>query len=209
MSNDNVIEGQFTDKDREDIANLEAGAPAEAVVTYNTVLKVWLELLSNAEKELAEDPITPMWANKICHTYREVNFGDMPEMKERYYSKIIHLRDLVAEEIASDPEVHNVADTVEDLEQNREHYVNVLLEWQFAIATWEAQWDCTDPYAGVELAAIAEVQQVFFGLPGQREGIVAYIESIKFEYTDDERAELQELIEAHRQKLYQAARGEQ
>lgn len=194
MSNDNVIEGQFTERDREDLDKLESAAD---VATYNAILKVWLKVLEPAEEGLANDPITPMWANKITSSYREVNFGDMGTVKEKYYAKLIELRDVLQAEIDTDDECFNVTSTEEDLEHNGHHYLNVLRNWQLTILGWEMAWDYADPAAGAEIAAISEVQQMFFGSP-QREGLTAYLESIKFEFTDSDREELATALEDFR-----------
>lgn len=197
MSNDNVIQGQFTVKDEEDLAKLN---DAGDVAPYNPVLKVWRAVLDPAEDGLLNDPITPMWANRITSSYREVNFCDMEEVKQRYYAKLIELRDILDEVIASNDECLNVADTKEDVEHNRGAYISVLTEWQLAIVAWEVAWDFRDPAAGAEIAAISEVQQMFFGSP-QRQGLVSYLESINLEYTDADRELMAETIENRRVEL--------
>lgn len=194
MSNDNVIEGQFTVQDEEDLAKLN---DAGDVAPYNAILKVWRAILDPAEDGLLNDPITPMWANRITSSYREVNFCDMDEVKTRYYEKLLELRDLLDLEINSDEECLNVADATEDREQNAKHYVNLLLQWQLAVVGWEVNWRHDDPAAGAEIAAISEVQQMFFGSP-QRQGLTAYLESINLEITDADRVEWAEKIEDHR-----------
>lgn len=197
MSNDNVIEGQFTVKDEEDLAKL---SDTSDVAPYNAVLKVWRAVLDPAEDGMLNDPITPMWANKITSSYREVNFQDMDEVKQRYYKKLLELRDILDEVIAGDDECLNVADSVEDLEHNRANYLDVVLRWQLAVVGWEVAWDYSDPAAGAEIAAISETQQMFFGSP-QRQGLTSYLESINLELTDADRAEWQEAIEDHRVQL--------
>ena len=197
MSNDNVIEGQFTVKDEEDLAKLN---DASDVTTYNPILKVWRAILEPAEDGLLNDPITPMWATRITSSYREVNFKDMGEVKERYYNKLVELRNIVDEIIASDDECLNVLSAEEDLEHNAAHYRRALLDWQLAIVKWEVEWDYPDPNAGAEIAAISEVQQMFFGSQ-QRQGITAYLESINLELTDDDRQSMAEAIEDYRVSL--------
>lgn len=159
---------------------------------YHSILEVWREVLKPARTErLAK--ITPQWANRICTTYREVNFDDMLEFRDRYFDKIAELEDILAGEIESDDECLNVTKPEEDVEHNSHHYLNVLTNWQKTFLTWELEWDCADTDASIELAAISEVHRMFF----DQNGITALLDQIKFEFSDNDRdllaAELQEL----------------
>lgn len=186
---DNVIEADFTVNKTETEEK-----------SYHSILQVWRAILEPAEEGLLKDPITPMWASKIVGSYQGVVFSDMPHMKKRYYERIVELRDILDGFITADDECLNVLDEKEDLEHNRATYLEVLLQWQLAIATWELEWDCMNPYAGAEIAAIAEVQQMFFGSQN-RQGLTAYLESIKLDLTDEDRANWTETIENHRVEM--------
>ena len=162
---------------------------------YHSILEVWREVLAPAHKE-RKTKITPQWANRICTMYRELAFADMLEFRDRYFDKIAELETILLVEIESDDECLNVTSPEEDVEHNNHHYLNILIDWQRAFLSWELAWDCADPDAAIELAAISEVHRMFF----DQNGLTALLDQIKFEFTDDDRdllaASLQELRDA-------------
>lgn len=165
---------------------------ANETPAYHAILEVWKAILAPAAEE-ALKKVTPQWANRICTTYREVDFADMGEFKARYFGKIAELEGILLAEIASDDECLNVLETTEDVERNTHHYINVLTDWQKTFLQWELDWDWADVNAPVELAAIAEVHRMFF----DANGITTLLDQINFEFTDADRdvlaAELEDL----------------
>ena len=163
--------------------------------TYHSILEVWREVLKPAHKE-RKLRITPQWANRICTTYRELTFADMLEFRDRYFDKIAELENILLGEIESDDECLNVTTPEEDVQNNGHHYLNVLINWQKAFLSWELAWDCADPDASIELAAISEVHRMFF----DQNGLTALLDQIQFQFTDADRdllaASLQELRDA-------------
>lgn len=190
---DNVI--HLSDQDQEDLAKLQGDEKMD--VEYHPVLKVWDRVLEPALEGMLHDPITPAWANKICSTYREVTFANVGEVQRRYYEKIIALHKILQEEIAKDPDCLTYSTAADDRTENSGHYKQILCDWQIAILEWEMSWEHTDPMAGAELAALAEVQQMFFGSP-QRQGLATYLETIGFEWTEADQSELAEALEDHK-----------
>ena len=162
---------------------------------YHTILEVWQQVLKPAEVEKTKK-ITPQYANRICTTYNGVQFKDMVDFRDRYFSKILQLASILDLEIATDDECFNLVTPEEDVEHNNTHYLNVLTDWQKAFLQWELDWETTDPSASIELAAISEVHRMFF----DQNGLTSLLDQIKFEFTDDDRdllaAALQELREA-------------
>lgn len=159
---------------------------------YHTILEVWREVLKPACTERTKR-ITPQWANRICTTYREIAFADMLGFRDRYFDKIAELESILLGEIETDDECLNLTTPEEDVEHNSHHYLNVLINWQKAFLSWELAWDCADPDASIELAAISEVHRMFF----DQNGLTALLDQIKFEFTDADRdllaAELNDL----------------
>jgi hypothetical protein len=159
---------------------------------YHTILEVWREVLKPARAERLKK-ITPQWANRIVTTYNGLSFADMLEFRERYFGKIGELEEILLAEIDTDDECLNVTSPEEDVEANSSHYMNVLINWQKAFLTWELAWECADPDASIELAAISEVHRMFF----DPNGLTALLDQIKFEFTDADRdllaAELNDL----------------
>lgn len=191
---DDNIEGLLTEQDRADLAQLDQGIAAPGVpegAPFHPILMVWREILKPAHDELGKR-ITPQWASRIVASYQDVSFTDMLDMRDRYYGKILELLAMVDAEIASDPDCLTYTTPEEDVAENSEHYKNLLRDWQVAFVKWEIEWDCTDPKAGVELAAISEVHKAFFG----QSGLTQFLDNIRFIYTEEDQAELAGVLEA-------------
>jgi hypothetical protein len=164
--------------------------------SYHTILQVWREVLKPAASE-KDEKVLPEFAHKITSSYREVNYADMPAYVDRYFSKILELAGVVEAQIATDEDCLSHTEAAEDVEHNSHHYRRIITDWQLHILDWEIEWDCTDPLAGVELAAISEVQKLFLGA----QGMAAYLDQIGFRFTEaDKAALLEELEERKNQK---------
>lgn len=149
---------------------------------YHTLLEIWSKVIEPAEKERTEQ-IRPQWANRICNTYREINFRDMPAFRKLYFDRVQELGKIVDLEIESDDECLNMTSPEEDIEHNAHHYINILINWQTTFLTWELQWDTQSEDAGVDIATIAELHRMFLA----QEGLVSLLDQIKFELTDNVR----------------------
>ena len=181
------IEGpEITDEAIEDF--IEHGA--EDLPKFHPLLQVWRKVLEPAITE-QHTPVTPMYANRICSSYREINFADMNAFKDSYFAKVLALLDILDFEIASDEDCFRPTSPEEDVEQNGSHYKNLLLLWQQALVAWELDWDCTDADAAIELAAISEVHKMFFS----ENGLVNHLDSIGFQFDESDQLQLREALE--------------
>lgn len=184
--NDPVESIEFTEKDQEDLNRmLEESAEPE----FHPVLEVWREVLSNGP-ELAKEKVSPQWASKIVATYVGVAFKDMEDVQAQYFAKIAELANILDLEIATDKECLTYRSAEEDKVENAVHYKNILRDWQLTFLQWELDWNCRDPYAAVELAAISEVHKMFFGPTG----LTAYLDNIQFEFTEQDQKDLGEAL---------------
>lgn len=190
MSNDNVIE--FSPKDIEDLDTLDSVEVPEP--SFHTVLEVWREVLKPAAAE-ATKRVTPAWASRIVAAFVGVTFADMEIFRDSYFGKLQQLYAILLDEIASDGDCLSYATVEEDATENGHHYKNLLLNWQLAVLQWELDWETTSGDAAVELAAISEVHKMFFS----ENGIVAYLDSINFEFTEADQAELHAALEELRE----------
>jgi hypothetical protein len=177
-----MTEPEITSKDARDIEMLAGGENGEP--TFHTVLQVWRDVL--------EPEITPQWAVKLVQTYAEVQFADMQFIHDLYYTKIIELRDMLLVEIATDDECLKYTSAEEDAVENWEHYRNLLHAWNLRFLEWELDWDSNDPLAGCQLAATAEVHALFFR---EQHGITAYLDNIKFEFTQSDKDALTAMLD--------------
>jgi hypothetical protein len=160
-------------------------------VPYNTILRVWREVLAPAEDE-RKARVTPQWASRICSSYHGVSFADMPAFKDLYFDKIRDLALVVDAEIESDAECLNMMTAEEDVEHNSHHYLNILVNWQLTFLQWELDWDPVNVWAAVEIAAIAEIHKMFF----DQTGLSALLDNIQFEVTDADREYMANALQA-------------
>lgn len=179
-------------QDQQDLAKLDAGGdvPIPEDVEFHPILQVWREILKPARTE-ATKKITPQWASRIVASYQDVSFAEMKEFQTRYYSKIIELLELLEAEIDSDSDCLTYGSPEEDAAENHGHYISLLRDWQVKFLTWELEWDCEDPHAGVELAAISETHKAFFG----QTGVTQFLENIRLEMTEDDQNEVATALE--------------
>ncbi len=183
----------------EDQLTIEDFLEQTAEAKYHTALEIWQEVLKSARLERPKK-ITPQWANRICTTYHQMTFADMPEFKERYFDKLEELLTVLTIELATDEEALNLTTPEEDAELNAFHYINVLIDWQKVFLQWELDWDPAMLSAPIELAAISEVHRMFF----DKTGITSLLDNIPFEFTDEHR----ELLATTLQQMKQEQEGQ-
>ena len=157
--------------------------------SYHTVLEVWREVLKPHHDEKTKK-VTPQWASRITASYRELDFADMDDFRDRYFAKLTELEKILLLEIESDPEALSYTSPEEDAATNHHHYMNLLMLWQQSLLGWEMAWTCTDESAPVELAAISEVHKMFFA----EQGLTAFLENIQLVFTDDDQQMLADAL---------------
>lgn len=177
---------EVTDEQIQDFIDRGGEAPS-----YHPILRIWREVLSNAENEIGAR-VTPQWANRITSSYRELNFADMPRFRDNLFGKLMEYASILETEIETDEDCLKPKSPEEDVEHNSGHYKAMLAHWQILLLQWELDWDCTAPDAGLEIAAISEVHKMVFGPTG----LTAFLDNIKFEYTEADQAELAEVLDA-------------
>ena len=189
---------ELTEQDQADLDTMWAEPSGEhhEPPAYHTLLEVWREVLRPIDDERTKPP-TAQWCSRTISAYQGIGFADMYKFRDCYFDSLQELREILLEEISSDPECLTWASPEEDVEHNGHHYLNLLLQWQLTIQEWELAWDCTDVDAAIKLGAIGEVYKLVFG----QTGITAYLDNIRFEFTESD----QELISSALQDL----RGEQ
>jgi hypothetical protein len=163
---------------------------AAEATPYHTILEIWRGVLAPAREQIGSR-ITPQWATRMVSTYAQVKYEDMPAFGQLYYERIGLLADILDLEIEIDDECLNRTSAQEDVENNSEHYVNLLTEWQRQFLQWEIDWDATSPTAAIEVAALSEVHKMFF----DPQGITALLDEINFVFTDGDRENLAEALQ--------------
>lgn len=175
-----TIEPPLTDQDLADLESLDREPPS-----YHTILEVWSELLKPAEEEQTKR-VQPGWGSRITQMYPQIKMQHMTEFRDRYFAKILELKQILDEEIAEDPDCFKPSKPEDDAADNRHHYKNLLLNWQKQIIQWELDWDCEDDLSPVELGAISEVHKMFFS----EKGVTAYLDNIGFEFDEQDQLEM-------------------
>lgn len=158
---------------------------------YRTLLEIWRAVLEPATTgEMRDEPISPQWATKMVTTYPEVRFADVLKIHHGVFDLAAILAALLDEEIALDDECLNRTSAEEDARENAVHYRSLLAAWQTELIRQELLWRPDKEDAAVTLAVLSEVQQMFLG----QQGLVAHLDSIGFQFTDDDQAELQKVL---------------
>ncbi len=179
---------ELTDQDREDLAQLHAEPDSET--PQHSILEVWQSTLKGADFEAAR-PVTMQWALHVTGNY-PVELKDMEKYREVYFERVFKLRDILDAEIGSDPEAFSFVGPKDDGLENREHYLNLLLEWQKEILSWELNWDCTSETAGIEIASLSEVHKMFFG----QTGLTQFLDNIELDFKPEDAEEIQRELDA-------------
>lgn len=156
---------------------------------YRTLLESWRAVLEPARTgDLRQDPISPQWATKMVTTYPGVTFADVEAIHHGVFDLAGELAAELDDEISSDDECLKKANAEEDATENARHYKDMLARWQVHLVQAELAWRASDPDAAVQLAILSEVQQMFLG----EVGLVAHLDTIGFQFTDEDKVELQE-----------------
>lgn len=181
----------------------EIGEPEEQK-PYRTLLEIWRAVLEPS-KNMSTEPVSLQWASKMVQTYPEIRYKDVEDIHAGVFAVSAELLEKLNEIIASDDEALKKANAKEDAEENASLYRQALIDWQVYFIERELAWRPSHPDAAVELAILSEVQQMFLG----QTGLVAHLDSIGFQYTEADQAELSEaLISARNAVLGREVEGE-
>lgn len=168
---------------------------AQEQAPYRTLLEVWRAVLEPAVTgEMRTDPISPQWATKMVTTYPGIGFADVEGIHHGVFDMAAELAVILQEEIDSDDECLKKATAEEDATENAAHYKYLLAAWQVHLVQAELSWRPSHREAALELAILSEVQQMFLG----EMGLVAHLDSIGFEFTEEDKAVLQDHLVAAR-----------
>lgn len=178
----------------EEIAGFIERGGQEEEPKHRPILAIWREVLSNIETE-AEKKVTPLFASRIVGSYPGVTFATMEDYRDIYFGRLKVLRALVQNEIDANEDALKPTTVEEDREENSSAYKNLLFQVQLQLRQWELEWETTSPDAAVELAALGEIHKMFFGIPGQQQGLTGHLEYIGLEFTEADQEMLVEALE--------------
>lgn len=179
--------------------------PEAPETPYHTLLEVWRAVLAPArDGEMRNEKVSPQWATKIVSTYQGLTYGDTPAVNALLYLIVDELGQILDDEIATGDDPLEWADAESDVQNNSQHYRNLLTSWQCHMLRRELEWDPRDADAAVMLAALSEVHNMFFG----QTGLTAHLESIKFQFTEEDQADLRTALEETRNAFYDGGEDE-
>lgn len=178
--------------DEAEIPNLEEALKAEK----HTLLEIWQAILSNLEA--AEDQgVTMQDAARILSAWPRLGVEDLTHYHGYYYALLRYIREVLDAEIARDPKAFEHVE--DDAEANRDHYVRLLQDWQLLISQWQYDWTPDTEHAMVVMAAIADAGS-FVARPNG--GLLSQLDGINFQFTDEDSAELAQLLADHEGTLF-------
>ena len=158
---------------------------------YRTILEIWREVLKPVDAE-SRRKVTTQWAARLVGGYAEISFKDMTLFRDIFFAKVLVLSLILEDEIQSDDECLKRISPEEDAQLNGIIYRTLLTRWQKEFLSWELRWDCEQPYAAVELAALAEVHKMFF----DPTGLISLLDQIGLEFTEADQTALQAELQA-------------
>jgi hypothetical protein len=202
VSKNQPVETIEIDEIPDDLSGL---GEAREQAPYRTLLEIWRALLAPAvEGEMSKQPISPQWAVKMVTTYPGVGFTDVEAIHYGVFNMAAELAALLDAEIDEDDECLKKPSATEDAQENAVHYRNMLAAWQIYLLTEELAWHPSAKGAAVDLAILSEVQQMFLG----QTGLVAHLDTIGFQFTEDDQAELQQRLNDAREAVLAGGDGE-
>lgn len=183
---ENLNDVQLSEQDQADLQALHD----DHGVTYHPILKVWDEFLKSAQAS-RQGRVGPTWALQLVSKHPELKLKDTPVVVDRYFGKIADMHKILRAEVELDPGCLDYTTVEEDRAENRDHYLNLLLQWQSQLLMWDIEWNAEDDDAAIEVASLSEVHALFFG-PNQ---LTSHLEAIGFEFTESDQADMQAALQ--------------
>lgn len=170
-----------------------------------TLLEIWRNVLGNIEAERG-GRVSPAAANQLVNIWPKLTFADVSVYTNAYYDYLLDLRDILDAEIAKDKKAFKhtaprrpdgTLDPDGDAIKNGPRYRELLAAWQERIILWEHQWDSDAADAAARVAAIADATAFYVG----PQGLVANLDDIGFQLTDDESEAIRTRLAAYKEEL--------
>ena len=173
----------------DDFADLIAAEEQQEQVEpkKHTLLEVWTEILSNIE-DSEDRPVSTGDAVKLLRSWPGLTYQDIPAYIAGYHSNLKQLRAILLSEYENDKNAFKFVE--DDATRNKTHYLNLLANWQIQVSLWEQGWNPAQNDAAIWAAAFNDAANFVIG----QSGLVAHLDSINFEYTEDDAAAVQEAI---------------
>ena len=164
---------------------------SEETPEYHTILKVWQTTLEPAPREALKKPSAD-WAAIIVSKWPFLRFQEVVDVHKHYFRIMSDMQAIFDEVIANDKYDLDLKTIEDDIETNREAYIEVLKGWQKGLIQEQINWDASEKDAGPKIAALGEAQQQMLG----KNGLVSYLGVINMPFSEEEQTAMtQELID--------------
>ena len=161
---------------------LNVAGTEEEQLTH-TLLEMWEEILSHAETE-KKAQVLPSEALRILQQWPMLTARELPAFYEEFYRLLGRGLYHVQKVREKYPEHVNHVD--DDAEFNHDAYVEVLQLWTEEINTAQQTWHLQMQYPMANAAALANASGFLVG----DTGLVAHLDAIGFELTDEDKEQL-------------------
>ena len=151
----------------------------EAPPREHTMLETWREILSNVDT-MKDRRVTMEDALQPLNNHPYLKLSEVSAHNAAFYSFLSEAFDALNYEIQSDPKC--LSRTENDAEENRAHYLNLIINWGKIARAREEAWGATDPIAAPLLSGHIEAASFLMG----SKGLLAHLGEIDFEYDDED-----------------------
>ena len=170
---------QLTDQDVSDLKAMgvdpEQDAPAE-----RTLLVIWDHVLKSGA-DTAAQPIPMMVSAKVVATWPKLSYQDTAVYHRLYHEYLGYLQESLVEAIRKHPEALSFVG-LEDAEENREIYIDLLVTWNLQLDAIEREWAAEQEDSHIVVAAVVDVRHFIFS----DMGLAGHLSAIGFQLRDEE-----------------------
>lgn len=167
----------MTAKDREDLASI--GVAAEEPT--HSVLKSWVEVLSNAEKFLGK-PVSLEDCIKVVRNWTNIRMQEVQEYSDQYHRVLMDAHKLVVEIVRENPEALAFVGE-EDMRENFPLYKALIVGWNLQLNKRNSEWVSTAKNSHVQAAALIDARGYLFA---NGMGLTAHLDALGFEFSAEE-----------------------
>lgn len=169
----------LTEQDKTDLRTLGVSPEGEAPQD-RCLLEVWHELMKSVDL-VREQPIPALVAHKVVSSWPKLSYQDTARYHEVYHDILGQIRDLLDEQLTEHPSSTSFVGD-EDMETNRQIYIDLLIGWNLLMDDMESDWRAGHPESHIQIAAIVDARAFVFSSTG----LVGHLTALNFQLDDEE-----------------------
>lgn len=167
----------MTDQDREDLESIGVAAQDPT----NSVLKVWDEVLSNAEKFIGT-PASLEDCIKVVRNWTNLSMQEVQDYADMYHRILADAHAIVRGVVEENPEALAFVGE-EDMRENHSLYKALIIAWNLMLDRRHQDWVCTALNSHVQAAALIDARGYLFA---NGMGLTAHLDALGFEFSPEE-----------------------